>query len=93
MSDDSRRLIRMSLLMQSLDRQTREHLSALIVDMVRQRKTDSEFRAIIEMLELMESSLIGTLKGQMDTLLDSVDFDGLNEKAEEILERSKRDDA
>lgn len=89
--DETVRIVRTVLLMQSLDCQTRERLSELIVDIVRQRKTDSEFRALLEMLDLLQEEFVGALKGDIENLVEAVDLEEMNEKAEEIVERANRD--
>ena len=74
--DDERiRMMRLTVLMQSLDRRTREHLSALIVDMVRQRKTDSEFAALMKILDLFEEQVSGELGEGIAKLIDETNWD------------------
>ena len=88
--NESIRVVRMALLMQSLDRDTRERVSALIVDMVRQRKSDSEFRAVLEMLDRIEDQFVEPLMSGIENLANSLNLEAITEQAETIEVRTFR---
>lgn len=85
------RILRLTVLFHALDRETQQHLSALVVDIVRQRITDSEFAELIKTLEIMERHLGSGFVADVMKLVESMDADAIEAEVNAALEQGHSD--